>query len=98
MNSSRRFLFRVTDPDHNPTRPVAVERPEAPKLFPVDDWDQYSKLVCYTQHGVSYVFADGFLRSRSKNLLANSFSRLPWLFSLALRQSLAWGDLVSSVY
>ncbi|KAM0444264.1 hypothetical protein ACHAO4_010351 [Trichoderma viride] len=61
MNSSRRFLFRVTDPDHNPTRPVAVERPEAPKLFPVDDWDQYSKLVQESSRQLLLAFAMAFL-------------------------------------
>ncbi|KAM0515073.1 hypothetical protein ACHAPE_006396 [Trichoderma viride] len=58
-NTRRRFLFRASDPEHNPT--IESTEPQAPKLFPVDNVDQYLQLVETCSRELLLAFAMTFL-------------------------------------
>jgi hypothetical protein len=52
MAYTRRFLYRASDPDNNPTEPRTSKQPQAAKATsssappsPFDDADEYIKLV-----------------------------------------------------
>jgi hypothetical protein len=62
---TRRFLYRITDPDNNPAAPPTSEQPKAantansaknPDLSPFNDLDEYIKLVSTQDSPSSYLF------------------------------------------
>jgi hypothetical protein len=57
---ARRFLFRASNPENNPTTPRNVLQPKAAKApsspSPFDDVDEYIKLVSTQDSPISYIF------------------------------------------
>lgn len=66
MAHTRRFLYRKTDPENNPTvkfvikKPLAAKAKKYPDPFPVEDFHDYMKLVRHTPAWSCFNLTDFF--------------------------------------